>query len=438
MTELDPASPAPEESQNQPPHNQQPPNLFEPQPKPPVIEHSPDPGPPARRGGTPLPLTLLIAAGLAGAGYYGWTHPAPETLRQGASDDAPLHALAARIDTLEHQPQPSPDATTDLAKRVDDLTGRVAALSTKQDQIAAQADKLGELMAQKNITPSAPPPPDATAQEAPALAAGQQAEDARAIDDKLAQQKSALDQAQSGQKAAMAALADRLAKLEQAPTPAVAPNTDALDALTRRLGKLEQAAAQAQQQTDSAQKAQSGDAESLAALGARIGKLEQGAGQTAGAAHDATRAIHLAAAEAALAAGEPLGRIAGAPAALQKFATTPPPTEAALRAAFPDLAARARAASVPANEHRSFLDRLLARAQQSVVVRQGDHVIVGDPAAGTLTHAQDQVAAGDLKGAMQTLSVLQGPAAAALHDWMAQAQALLDARAALADLAAHS
>jgi hypothetical protein len=70
-------------------------------------------------------------------------------------------------------------------------------------------------------------------------------------------------------------------------------------------------------------------------------------------------------------------------------------------------------------------------------VRRGDQVIVGDPAAGVLSRAQDDVANGDLAGAVVALSALQGPAATAAHDWVGRAQSLLDARAALAAMAAH-
>ena len=177
--------------------------------------------------------------------------------------------------------------------------------------------------------------------------------------------------------------------------------------------------------------------QTLAGLGERVAKLEQGAGVATGAAKDATRAIQLEAAAAALQAGQPLGDLPGAPAALARYATTAPPTEAALRADFPRVADAARAVSRPDDARRSFIDRALARLQQSVVVRQGDHVVVGDPAAGVLARAQASVAAGDLKGAADTLAALTGQAADAVRPWVAQARGLIDARAALAAMAAH-
>jgi hypothetical protein len=114
-----------------------------------------------------------------------------------------------------------------------------------------------------------------------------------------------------------------------------------------------------------------------------------------------------------------------------------PPTEAALRESFPALAAHARAVSQPPTANKSFLQRALARLQESVTVRQGNDVLVGDPAAGVLADAEVKVQNGDLAGAVHTLQALQGPAAAAMAGWVDQAQSLLAARAALASLAAR-
>ena len=425
MNENDPDAAAPE------PSTRPPASLFDPAPQPPLIEHA-EPPPPEpvvmrkTRGGTPLPLTLLLIAALGGAGYWAWSHPKPDT--QSAIEGVrgqlaqQLQAITTRVDTLEKQPQgASPDASAELAKKLEDLAGKVTALGARQDQMAAQADKAAELLAQKNAAPpESAPPPDNTAQQVPALTAGQQAADTghngagQSLDDKLNAEKTAFDQAQSEQRDALATLTQRLAKLEQiAAQPAPAPD-------------------------DTAQKAAATASAAVGVLNARVAKLEQGAGQTAGAVRDASLAVRITAAEAALSAGQPLGDLPGAPPALARFATQSPPTEDALRAAFPDMAEHARAISQPVVENRSFLDRLLARAQQSLVVRRGDHVIVGDPAAGILSHAQDQVTAGDLKGAAETLGALQGPAAGAVENWVGQARALLDARAALATLAAHS
>jgi len=139
----------------------------------------------------------------------------------------------------------------------------------------------------------------------------------------------------------------------------------------------------------------------------------------------------------ALEAGQKLGDLPGAPPALARFATVAPPTEAGLRESFPAIAAHAREVSRPDVAQKSFWARALTRLQQSVTIRQGDDVLVGDPAAGILAEAEEKVRLGDLTGAAAVLRRLTGPAADAVHDWADQAQALADARAALAHLAAH-
>jgi hypothetical protein len=165
--------------------------------------------------------------------------------------------------------------------------------------------------------------------------------------------------------------------------------------------------------------------------------LEQGAGKVETEADRAARLAMVQQASAALMAGTPLGPLPGAPESLTRFATAAPPTETGLRAAFPAVAEQARAASRPEAVKTTLWDRALARIEQSVTVRRGEHVIVGDPAAGVLAAAQDQLNNGNLAGAVHALAALQGAAAAAVANWVAQAQALLDARAALSAMAAH-
>lgn len=148
----------------------------------------------------------------------------------------------------------------------------------------------------------------------------------------------------------------------------------------------------------------------------------------------AGRAAALAGAAQALAAGRPLGAIPDAPPALARFATVAPPTEAALRLAFPVAAVAAEQASRPAAE-LSFGQRMLQRVEGLVTVRQGEQVLVGAPASGVLAEARTRLDAGDLAGTVATLDRLDAAAAAALAGWRAQAQALLDARAALATMA---
>ena len=126
----------------------------------------------------------------------------------------------------------------------------------------------------------------------------------------------------------------------------------------------------------------------------------------------------------------------GAPSALTQFANTNPPTEAALRLAFPQAARQALGATHPVDANKPLLTRLWAQAQDLVTVRQGDHVLVGDPTAGVLGRARTALDAGDLSSAVTDVATLQGAAGQAMATWLAQARALLDARTALAAWAA--
>ena len=470
-----------------------------------VIDHAPEPArdtpsPVAarRRGGTPLPLTLLLTAGLGGGLYWVWTNPKPvaghaspaidpqsaiyaaraQLAGQVQSVAQQVQALSGRVDALEKQPAAppaapaGPDATAGLAKRLDEVSAQVASLSTRQDAQAGDIQKAAETAAkpapdataglakrlddvstqlaslsarqdaqaadiQKAAEAAARPAPDATPSALPAIVA-QQAAFGHRLDEGLAQQKSAAD-----------ALDQRVAKLEQDARQvqgtgqavqdqgqALSQQKTTLDALDQRLGKLEQGSLQAAAKQDqAAQKDQAQSKTALAALDARVARLEQGQGAVQGVARDANRAVRVEAAQAALSAGQPLGDLPGAPPALARFATVAPPTESGLRAAWPAVAEAARAASQPDLSNRSFLDRALARMQQSVTVRRGDHVLVGDPAGGVLARAQQALDNGDLKGAVDSLGALNGPAAAATRDWAAQVHALLDARASLAAMA---
>jgi hypothetical protein len=414
----------------------------------PVLDHEPEPPPPpsppeadkivVRRGGTPLLLTLLITAALGGGGYWAWSHPkagevaASPAPAADSDTTAKLQALSDRVDKLEKAPSPqtgtdvpaklqaladrldklekappseqapaapaSSDAAVDMSKKLDDLTAQVSALSAKQDELSAGLSKMQEIAAQKpaDITT---PAPDHSAQELASAAAIQ------------AQQQ----------------VADLGGKTSQA----LSQEKAALDALEQRLAQIEQT-----QQTE-ASAAQAQSASQITALDSRIGKLEQSEGQLQGATKDATLAVKLEAAQAALAAGTPLGDVPNAPPALQRFATTPPPTEAGLRAEFAGVSAAILAASRPEEQKTTFLSRALARVEQSVTVRQGDHVIVGDPAAGVVATAQARLDGGNLAGAVDALSALSGRAADAAKSWRDKAQALLAARAALLSMAAH-
>ncbi len=173
-------------------------------------------------------------------------------------------------------------------------------------------------------------------------------------------------------------------------------------------------------------------------VSARLQTVQQQASAAAAAADKTARLVRVQAARAALAEGRPIGTLEGAPPALARFAETKPPTEAALRLGFPAAARAALGASQPDSAGKPFGERLWQRAQGLITIRQGDRVIVGDPAAGPLAEAQNRLDAGDLAGAVAAASTLTGPAAQAMAGWLAEAKALLAARTTLDTMAVAS
>jgi hypothetical protein len=218
-----------------------------------------------------------------------------------------------------------------------------------------------------------------------------------------------------------------IAELKKRPLgdPALATRMDAMagrqDALTARVDAAETALTHR-----------------LDSVEARLAPLEEDAGKITSLANRSARIARIQAAQAALNSGMSIGDLPGAPAALTRYASAAPPTDASLRLAFPAVADAAMAASRPSVDDKPFLYRAWARAQDLVTLRQGDHVIVGDPAAGVLARARAALDAGDLSGALVALGTLTGPAAAAMAEWKSRAEGLVAARKALADMAAHT
>ena len=169
----------------------------------------------------------------------------------------------------------------------------------------------------------------------------------------------------------------------------------------------------------------------IAAVGAQADASTKASSAVTALSAKATRTAQLQAAAAALAAGRPLGNIPDAPAALAKFATQAPPTEASLRLSFDSAAQAARQAGQPISQTVPFFARMWQRAESSVTVKAGNTLVVGDALADTLQRARGLLDAGDLAGAVSALGALSGPAAQAVAPWREQAQSLLDARAAL-------
>jgi hypothetical protein len=237
----------------------------------------------------------------------------------------------------------------------------------------------------------------------------------------------------------------RLAQLEQRPTADIGKITARLDALEGRTTDQTQLAARLD--------ALSGRIESLSgrdqtdidatrgqisALTTRIAAMEANASNVGTIAGRLNRIARLQEASLALAAGRAIGDVPGAPDALTRYAQAPPPTEADLRLRFPAAEKVALAAHQPDEGDAPFLGRVWDRAQSLVTIRRGDTVVVGDPAAVVLGRAQTAIDAGDLAGAVAAVESLKGSPGQAMASWLSDAKALLDARAALAQLAAQA
>jgi hypothetical protein len=169
----------------------------------------------------------------------------------------------------------------------------------------------------------------------------------------------------------------------------------------------------------------------------RLDAIEKAAGGTEAIAKRLDRIARIQAASLALGNGQPLGDLPDAPPALARYATAAPPTIAHLRLMFPKLERAALEVSQSSVTSGPFIDRIWERAQGLVTVRRGDEVVIGDESALRLTHASAALEAGDLVAAVHETSQLDPKPLHALGDWLAEAKALIDARAALTDMAAH-
>ena len=120
---------------------------------------------PARRGGTPLWLTIILVAAVAAEPFALRRFLPENAAAPAAADPAQLASLQRRIDALEHTPAPAASAAPGDASRVQALESRLAALESRpaqqmpdvEGQVSAASAKLnariGELDAaiQKDI-----------------------------------------------------------------------------------------------------------------------------------------------------------------------------------------------------------------------------------------------------------------------------------------------
>ena len=364
-----------------------------------------------------LPVLYLLGfVVLAGSLFYLWQNPPvpPIATQQAGRVDtlqAQIAALRDQVTRVSEQKPTGPSAA-DFAK----LQQQVSALESRQivapAAVAALSDKVAALENRPSVAP------DAVQQLAGKVTAleGRKTvapEQLAALSDQV--------QALGRQIPDTQPLAQRLAALEQRPAYDPAPVNAKLTELTSKVQQMQDADGKFGARLDSAEKQASTQADQLKALTAKT----QVAARLQGVA-------------AALAAGQKLGDIPGAPPALARFANEAPPTEASLRESFDRYAEAAQKANQPViAANQDFGSRLWTRAQQAVTVRQGDRVLVGDPIAGVLANAHQKLDNGDLAGCVEALKGLAGPAAAAMQPWTESAQSLVAARSAIASLAAN-
>jgi len=234
----------------------------------------------------------------------------------------------------------------------------------------------------------------------------------------------------------------RLARLEQRPAVDVGKLMARLDALDGRMadqaqlasrmdtlsGRIESLSGRDQAGLDAGK-------QQLDALTSRVAAAEDDAKNLAVLSKRLNRIAKLQEASFALASGRPLGDLPNAPEALARYAHNAPPTEAQLRLRFPSAEQAALATKQLDNSDAPFVDRVWDRAQGLITIRRGDDVVIGNPATVILNKAQVALDAGDLPGAVASVERLTGPPGQAVADWLADAKALLTARAALADMA---
>lgn len=243
----------------------------------------------------------------------------------------------------------------------------------------------------------------------------------------------------------LSALNERLTRLEQRPPVDLGKITSRLDALEGKgadqaqlASRLDTLSGRIESLSGRNQSGLDVNKQQLDALSGRISALEsKGAGLDAIAGR-LSRIARLQEASFALVSGRPLGDLPNAPEPLAKYSHLPPPTESQLRARFPAAARAALAAKDPDSADAPFMDRVWDKAQGLITIRRGGDVVIGNPTASILGHAQIDLDAGDLAGATDALQALTGPPAQAMAAWLSESKGLLNARAALAEMADHT
>ena len=231
----------------------------------------------------------------------------------------------------------------------------------------------------------------------------------------------------------LTALETRLRSLEQRPAPDLTQLTGQLQELARNQAELAEDIARLRENTP-ALEARMASLAAMLSSNARTIFVEL---------QRNTRTLE--ALRERLAAGEPFGalldRMGRDEPALAHFATTAPPTEAALRLRFDDLAATLHPATLAAPAaakapRQGFWANLWARLKALVSIRRADQPApTATPTEPGVERLRRLLMAGDLAAAEGMVGTLSPAAQATLAPWAEQAGAVLAARQALRKLA---
>ena len=234
----------------------------------------------------------------------------------------------------------------------------------------------------------------------------------------------------------------RLTRLEQRPTAdweKIATRVDALDgrvvAQTQLASRLDTLSGRIESLSSRDQVSLDATKQQLDSLVSQMATVQASAGNLDAIVKRLDRIARIQAVSFALASGRPLGDLRDAPEPLARFAHTAPPTEAQLRLRFQQDEQAALAATQSDDGGKPFIGRVWERAQGLITIRRGDDVLMGNPSAVALSHAQAALDTGDLAGAVSAVEVLKGQPKQAMANWLADAKALLNARSALANMA---
>jgi hypothetical protein len=344
-------------------------------------------------------------------------------------DDGPrIGQLESQVRTLASRPQPAPDALADLTARLnaaEQALQRLAGLETRLGRAEQGIGRVAEIDAR--------------------LAKAEK--DAGRVGD--LEQRLARGDGAGPRPAGDPALADRVAALEAAlrPLADLGPRLEATTAAAREARSRADAAFEAAQRTPPAPAVANSEFEALAA---RVVALEQGAraaqeriAATAGADKAGRLAFVAVSLRAAVERGEPFAQELAAArpladpkliGALEPFAASGVPRNAALSRELSQLSgAMLNAAGAPPREG-GFIDRLQANAERLVRIRPINEA-PGDDAATVITRADVKAANGNIAGALAEVKSLPAAVTAPAQGWIRKAEAQIAALAAARSLA---